>query len=129
MSIHVIPGQTIFTEVMVPSLFYINAINLGQMTTVQFTENHDYSLGEYISFRVSPPYGTFELNNQKAIVQKLTPNTITVAIDSTNYTPFVYPVAGANTPPVCVPAGSGIIPGTATMNLEDCFDTLDPQWV
>lgn len=128
MSIHVIPGQTIFDEIMVPRIFYINSITLGVKTVIGFTENHDYSLGEYISFRISQPYGTKELNNQKATVQELTANTVTVFIDSSFYTPFIYPVSGKNTPPITVPAGSGIIPRSnpATVNLEDCFDTRSP---
>ncbi len=108
----------------VPRFFYINAITRGQTTTVQFTEDHDYTDGEIISFRVSPPYGMFEMNNKQARVLSHTADTVTVEIDSLNFNAFIYPVSGLNTPPVAVPAGSGIIPSSdpPTMNLEDCFD-------
>ena len=111
---------------MVPNLQYINAITLGTTTTFGFTANHNFSAGENVSFRVSKPYGTQELNNKKGTILSLTSNTITVNLDSTNYTPFIYPVSGRNTPPVCVPSSSGIIPNSSppTVNLEDAFDNV-----
>lgn len=108
----------------VPNVQFINSISLGQTTIVGFTATHNFSVGENVSFRVTKPYGTVEINNLKGLVLATTSNSITVNIDSTNFTPFVYPVTGANSPPTCVPSSSGIIPGSnpATVNIFDAFD-------
>jgi hypothetical protein len=111
----------------VPQFSIISAIALGPMTTVTFTSNCDFTIGEYISFRVSKPSGTFELNNQKAVVTAVTSNTITVPISSQNYTPFVFLSENSQTfPAMVVPAGSGIIPGAipTQTNLQDAFDNV-----
>src|SRR5271166_1988586 len=101
------------TSTFVPQFSFISSISQGQNTTVTFTAPSDFVVGEIVSFRVSQPYGTKELNNQTATVTNVTSNTITVPIDSTNYTPFVF--VGDNSeafPALVVPAGSGIAPGS-----------------
>lgn len=120
----VIPGQTVFNEVPTPQFFYINAITNALNAVVTFTANHDYVLGQYVSFRVSQEYGMKEMNYKRAQIISLTNNTITIDIDSRNFTAFLYPVAGENTPPVCVPSSSGVLNGT--MILNDAFDILRP---
>jgi len=108
----------------IPALAYISSISNEQNAVVGFIDDHTFTAGEYVSFRVSRPYGMFEINNQRGLVQSITDTTITVDIDTTNYNDFIYPVEGDNTPPVCVPAGSGIIPGSnpSTVSLIDVFD-------
>jgi hypothetical protein len=111
----------------VPQFSLIAAIALGPQTVVTFTDDCDFTLGEIVSFRVSPPSGTKELNNQTARVLGVTNNTITVPINSTNYTPFVF--HNENTlvfPAMVVPAGSGIVPGSIPpqTNLQDAFDNV-----
>ncbi len=111
----------------VPQFSLISGITLGNQTVVTFTAPCDFTVGEVVSFRVSPPSGTFELNNQHTTVTAVTSNTITVPIVSTNYTPFinisenhlVYPA-------MVVPAGSGIVPGASPpqTNLQDVFDNV-----
>jgi hypothetical protein len=127
-SIHVIPGQTIFRTDPVPKFFYLSGITNAVQAVATFTEDHDYSIGEYVSFRVSQPYGMREINEQRGKVINLTSNTITVDIETTFYTPFIYPVSGDNTPPHTVPAGSGVIPlYVPEVNLFDAFDNLRPN--
>lgn len=114
-------------SVFVPTFSFISDIALGQQTVVTFTEDCDFTLGEMVSFRVSPPSGTRELNNQTTRVLGVTHNTITVPIDSTNYTPFIF--HNENTlvfPAMVVPAGSGILPGAIPVqtSLQDAFDNL-----
>jgi len=111
-----------------PQLQYITAITLGRPTVVEFLDDHDYVLGEIVSFRISQPFGTTQLNNQQSTVINTTHNTITVDIDSTYYTPFVYPVTGLVDPPITVPAGSGIEPYIipATVTLKCPFDNKPP---
>jgi len=125
-SIHVIPGQTIFATDCVPKFFYINAITKDFPCVVTFTEDHDYKIGQFISFRVANPYGMFQMNNLRGKVLDLTSNSVTVNIDTRQFGTFIYPVSGNNTPPVSVPAGSGTVPAdyVATVTLADAFDNL-----
>ena len=111
----------------VPQFSVIQDIALGQTTTVTFTAPCDFTVGQYVSFRISPPSGTVQLNNQKAVVTAVTSNTITVPIESTNYNPFVFHSENSLAfPALAVPAGSGIIPGAIPpqTNLQDAFDNV-----
>jgi hypothetical protein len=115
------------TSVFYPRYSFISDITLGQFSVITFTADCDFTDGEIVSFRVSREAGSREFNNQQARVLSHTNNTITVDIDSTNYTPFIS--LGENQlvfPSMVVPAGSGIIPGqaTATINLQDAFDNV-----
>lgn len=110
----------------VPFGCYINAITLGQQTIVQFTVPHDFTVGEIISFRVSSPYGTVELNNVQTRVVGITTNTVTVDIDSMNYTPFVNAGIYKAVPAQAVPSSSGVIPNFSppATNIYDVFDNV-----
>ena len=109
-----------------PVLRYITAVTQGQTTVVTLDQNHDFTIGELISFRVSPPFGMVELNNLVGLVLSFTPNTITVNINSLNWTAFVNAGTFVQTPAVAVPAGSGVIPGAIPpqTNLFDAFDNV-----
>lgn len=107
---------------LVPSFSYVSDISQERHAVVTFTAAHDFVLGEYVSLRVSKPYGMVEINNQRGLILELDSLSITIDIDSTFYTPFVYPVSGLVTPPVCVPVASGKIVGTSTVILNDAFD-------
>lgn len=115
------------SSVFQPKFSLIEDITLGQTTVVTFTEDCDFTDGEIVSFRVSAESGTKELNNQQALVLSHTDDTITVEIDSSNYTTFVFVDENELVfPAMVVPMGSGIIPGSnpATVNLEDAFDNV-----
>lgn len=105
----------------IPNLQYISNISQASPALVTFTTNHNFTLGEWISFRVPPANGMIQLNNQKALVIALTLTTVTIAVDTTNFYPFIS-VQDPQIPCVAVPAGSGIPPGTAYVTLEDAFD-------
>ena len=108
-----------------PYVMNITGISNAQQAVVSFGTTHPYSLGEYVSMRVSKPYGMVEMNNQQALVNELDSTTITIDIDSSAYTPFVYPPVGEVIyPALVVPSASGIIPDSnpATINLQDAFD-------
>ncbi len=62
-----------------------------------------------------------ELNNKKALIISLTSDTVTINVDSLQFSPFIY-VQDPQIPCVAVPAGSGIPAGTAYVTLEDAFD-------
>jgi len=105
----------------IPNLQYITNITNAAPAVVTFLTNHNFTVGEWISFRIPPPNGMIQLNNQKALIISLTPNTVTIEVDTLNFYPFIY-VQDPQIPCVAVPAGSGIPPGTATVTLEDAFD-------
>lgn len=110
-----------------PRFRYISGITNAQYAVVTFTEAHDYVVNEIVSFRVSKPYGMVEINEKSAKVLEIGYFTITVYIDTTYFTPFVYPVSGQNTPPVCVPVGSGVNrvnPFLVFTILDDSFDNV-----
>lgn len=105
----------------IPNLQYISGITQAQQAIVTFTEDHNFTLGEWISFRIPPANGMIQLNNQKALIASLTPTTVTIDVDTLGYFPFIY-TQDPQIPCVAVPAGSGIPQGTATVTLEDAFD-------
>lgn len=109
-----------------PSYSFISSITLGQKTVVGFEEEHDFTLGEVVSFRVPKACGTFEINNLEATVIALTSSSITVAIDSTNWTPFFDGGPFLHNPAMVVPSSSGIVPDSnpKTMNIVDAFDDI-----
>lgn len=108
-----------------PYVLDIIGITNSQAAVVDFGTAHPYSTGEFLSFRVSKPYGMIEMNNRQGKVLAITNTTVTVDIDTTNFNTFVYPPVGTvEVPAQSIPAGSGIIPDLypPTVNLEDAFD-------
>ena len=95
----------------IPSYSLISDISQEQHAVVTFTDDHEFTVGEIVSFRVSQPYGMVEMNNRQATVADTTSDTITVPIDTTNFNAFVYPPSSdPQFLAMAVPAGSGIIP-------------------
>jgi hypothetical protein len=105
----------------IPNLQYITNITQASTAVVTFSTDHNFTIAEWISFRIPPPNGMIQLNNMKALILSITPTTVTIAVDSLNFYPFIY-VQDPQIPCVAVPAGSGIIQGTTTVTLEDAFD-------
>jgi hypothetical protein len=105
----------------IPNLQYITNITQASPAVVTFNADHNFTVGEWISFRIPPPNGMIQLNNQKALIISTTPTTVTIAVDSLDFYQFIY-VQDPQVPCVAVPAGSGITPGTATVSLDNPFD-------
>jgi hypothetical protein len=107
-----------------PGFQYIVGITNAQFAVVTTAATHFFTSGEIVSLRVSKPYGMVEINEKQVLVLAYTDTTITLNIDSNQFTPFIFPVAGLNTPPVVLPSSSSIVPGSnpSTMNLVDAFD-------
>lgn len=105
----------------IPNLQYITDITQAAPAVVTFLGDHNFTISEWISFRIPPANGMIQLNNQKALVISLTPMSVTINIDTTNFYPFIN-VQDPQIPCVAVPAGSGILQGTTTVTLEDAFD-------
>jgi hypothetical protein len=109
-----------------PSYSFITGITKAQYAVVTFLQPHDFSDGEIVSFRVTKPFGMVQLNNVQTNILSHTTSTITVNADTSSFDPFIYPVSGKVTPPVCVPVGAGLVPFayTPTVKLDDCFDNM-----
>lgn len=124
---NVVPGNTwnyTYSDY-TPYIKDIIGISNSQQAVIDFGTAHPYTPGEFVSFRVSEPYGMTEMNNLRGRVLLTSSTSITVDIDTLNFNPFVYPpVRTVVVPAQTVPAGSGIIPDSVppTVNLEDEFD-------
>ncbi len=105
----------------IPNLQYIADITQSFPAIVTFESDHNFTAAEWISFRVPSPNGMIQLNNQKAKIISLTPTTVTIALDTSNFYPFIS-IEDPQVPCVAVPAGSGVIQGTTTVTLQDAFD-------
>lgn len=109
-----------------PRKAFINAITNAQNAVVTFTANHDYIVGEIVSFRVTANFGMFELNRKRGKVLSITADTITVDIDTSLFTPFSFASINTlgTTPPLVVPSSSGVIPNQVIpqTSLDDAFD-------
>jgi hypothetical protein len=102
--------QIKFDPIFYPRNRYIVAITAGATTVVRFSVTHGFTVGQDLRFAVSADFGMTELNGLVGTVIALNPvtNAVTVNIDSTAFTPFVFPVAalGLNfTPAQAVPLG------------------------
>ncbi len=134
----------------IPDKFYPKAlriINVTQATQakVYFAQQNDFTPGELVDFTIPSSYGMTQLNFKTGqpqgaarvlvVTNTATESSITLDVDSTGFTPFLYPltgsVLGTNSPATCYPAGSGVVPlnGSATVpasppgtNLADAFD-------
>lgn len=103
----------------------ISDITRAQNAVVTTTEDHNFVVNELVSFRITLPYGMFEMNNHRSKIVSVTSNTLTVDMDSSNFTAFSIPVdLGGTTPPCVVPSSSGVDLRlhNPTMILEDAFD-------
>jgi hypothetical protein len=118
--------MTVNLSAFVPAYRLISDISQALQAVVTFDEAHTYTPGEILSFRVSPNYGMFQMNNVQGIVISTTNLTVTMDINSLSFDAFVTPASPGAYPAMAVPAGSGIIPGSrpATVNLEDAFDNV-----
>ena len=98
----------------IPYLSYITGITNANPAVVTFSEEHRFTIGELIALRVSKQYGMVEANNKVAKVIANDTLTVTLDLDTMQFTPFVYPISldlqRETTPPHAVPAGSGVIP-------------------
>lgn len=118
--------MTVNLSTFVPAFRLISDITQARHAIATLTEDHTYTPGEILSFRVSARYGMFQINNMQGRVLATTNDTVTVDIDTLSFDAFVTPSSPGAYPAMIVPAGSGIIPGSfpATVNLQDAFDNV-----
>lgn len=104
----------------------INAITNSSNALVTFTANHGYRNGQLLRFHVPIENGMFELDGRSGRVLSSTADTVTVDVETTFFTPFIFPAPPDSTsyPPEAVPYGSGIDDNQyfRSTNLECSFD-------
>lgn len=146
--------QKVYSTPFYPSLRPVAFITQATQATVYFFRPHDFTPGELVDFQIPAQYGMVQLSNLTknagqgpyasqpagaarvlSVVNTATVSSITIDVDTTGYTPFVYPATGViaqgGSPATCFPAGSGVVPlnGSPTVpqsppgtNLLDAFD-------
>jgi hypothetical protein len=131
---------------MYPRLRYIANITQAAQAVVYFTEKHDFTIGENVSFRVpSSQFDMIEINNVVArvisVTNSSTESSITLDLDTTGYTAFDFPTsaeaAAGVSPAICLPSSSGVVPVSGTVtpavpegyNLNDAFDNRNVNLV
>ncbi len=149
----VYPGQFL-PNTMTVAYIKPNTPSGTNLTTVYFFRPNPYTPGELVDFQIPLPYGMIQLSNLTAksgsgpfasnpagaarvltVTNTATESSIVIDVDTSGFTAFQYPTsaafAGGGSPPVCIPAGSGVVPlnGSATLpqsppgtNLLDAFD-------
>ena len=103
------PGysQTIVTENYVWQV--ISSITQANPMVITTAGTNNYVPGVKVRFSIPGIFGMQQLNGIQAQVISVTTNTLTCNVDSSNFTPFAYPVSlpNAYTPPVVIPNSSG----------------------
>lgn len=113
MSITYYPGysQVIVTQnFRTQTILTITNANHMVVTTVA---NHGYVAGLNVVFLIPTQFGMQELNMLNGDILSVTSNTLTIAIDSTHFSLFSYPLSlpYAYTPPSVIPnASGGLVP-------------------
>jgi hypothetical protein len=145
--------QKVYPGFMYPKSSTILYVTQATQAKVYFAKPNDFTPGELVDFTIPTPYGMTQLSYLTAtpvagatinppgaarvlvVTNTATESSITINYNTTGFTAFQYPTSatfelGAS-PPVCYPAGSGVVPfnGSATIplsppgtNLLDSFD-------
>lgn len=108
-SVQYYPGynqQTVIDNLVWKVISTISNSNPMIVTTIQ---DHHYTAGMRVRFNIPGMFGMVQLNGQEVQVLSVTSNTVTVNLDSSNFTVFAYPslLPEAYTPPVIIPDTSG----------------------
>lgn len=87
----------------------IDSVSQSFPAVITTTTNHGYTAGIRVRFNIPGIFGMVQLNDVESQVLSVTNNSLTVNVDSSNFTPFAYPspLPEAYTPPVVVPDASG----------------------
>lgn len=105
----------------IPNFEYISSISNAFPAVVTFDSETNFTLYEWISFRVPAANGMIQLNNQKAKIIAIDGVDVTIDIDTRAFFPFISSTDNQY-PCMAVPAGSGIIDNQAATTLQDAFD-------
>jgi hypothetical protein len=154
--------QKVYDGFMYPKGLPVLWITQATQAKVYFARQNDYTVGELVDFNIPTLYGMTELSfltkqgggsalgsnpsgpaRVLQVINSATESSIVIDVDTSGFTAFAFPTSaqystmGNNSPAVCFPAGSGIVPygasattiGSATLpssppgtNLLDAFD-------
>jgi hypothetical protein len=146
-----------FVKKYYPNKFYpkeLQVMHITQATQakVYFARPNDFTVGEIVDFLIPSTYGMIQLSfltkqpggapRVLAVTNTATESSITLDINTTGFTAFAYPTSansvGAASPPMCFPAGSGVVPISAAntnplpppgTNLQDAFDNRNQYYM
>lgn len=149
---------------LIPKMYYPRLRNVLYITqanqaVVYFGQPNDFTPGELVDFNIPVPYGMTQLSfltgkaggypgvfpgaaRVLSVTNSATVSSITINVNTTGFTPFVYPasanVAGGASPATCFPAGSGVVPLNGSpfvpvsppgTNLLDAFDNRTQNYM
>lgn len=135
----------------IPQLYYPRArqvmyITQATQAKVYFAQKNDFTIGEIVDFSIPAQYGMTQVNyltgapggapTVLAVTNSATESSITINLNTSGFTAFQYPTSaniqtGGGSPPVCVPAGSGVVPNQSPpgTNLLDAFDNRNQYYM
>lgn len=142
----------------IPGNFYPRALQVAYITqatqaVVYFSRPNNFTVGELVDFLIPSGYGMVQLSNLTglpggparvlSVTNSSSVSSITIDKNTSGYTAFIYPTsatyASLASPPMCFPAGSGIVPnssGSATIpqsppgtSLVDAFDNRSQYYI
>lgn len=133
-----------------PSLYYpqlrrVSYITQATQAKVYFASPNQFTAGEIVDFSIPTAYGMTPLSyltrapggapTVLSVVNTASESSIVINVDTTGFPAFTYPtttsIFSVQSPAVCVPAGSGIVPFNGSLtppasppgtNLVDAFD-------
>lgn len=78
-----------------PGAEFITNITAASSAVVTFSVAHNYKVGDVIYFRVPASFGMVEMDGLSGKVTAVAASTVTVDIDSSNFTAFAWPAAAS----------------------------------
>lgn len=81
-----------------PRFFYITKIDRGVSTIVTLSQIHNYIPSQLVRFSVPSSFRMTEIDSMTGLVTDVTPYTLTVSIQSINFTPFAFPASNPSSP-------------------------------
>ena len=76
---------------MLPGTRIIIDITRAQKASITFSENHSYTVGDVLYIRVPFDFGMTEIDSKEVKIISVSQPSVTVDIDSTNFTNFTIP--------------------------------------
>jgi len=107
----------------------IESITNSYPMVVTTTEDHGYVAGMNVTFLIPSQFGMVQLNNLNVQVLEVTSDTLTIDLDSSNFSVFSYPspLPSAYTPPSVIPNSSGkyLPPFPLPYGNQDSFEGVE----
>lgn len=85
-----------------PRFLYVTAISKATQAVVTVSEQHQYVVGQKVEFTIPGSFGMVQLNNyylpqnKPPVITAVTAYTMTINVDSTNFTTFAFPTSTAS---------------------------------